>query len=496
MSAQATIVKLPKTQSPRPGDSSLMPQRAFFGGGWREGTREPLEVTNPSTGEAIGSVPSLGVEETRSAIAAADAAFGPWAALLPQQRSAVLRRWYNLIVAAREDLAIIMTLEQGKPLAEARGEIDYAASFVEWFAEEAKRIDGEIPMSHLPNRQMSVRREPVGVVACVTPWNFPCAMITRKAAAALAAGCTVVIRPATETPFSALALAVLAERAGFPAGVFNVLTGPSREIVGEMNANPLVRALSFTGSTAVGKQLVRDSAATLKRVSMELGGHAPFIVFADADLETAVAAAIDAKFQTTGQDCLAANRIYVQRPIYDAFLSRFVAGVERLRIGDGFQPDVDLGPLMHARAVDKCIEHVTEAVAQGARLLTGGNASGLFVTPAVLADVTPDMAIFREETFGPVAAVLPFDDEAEVIASANDTEYGLSAYLFTNDHGRICRVSNGLRTGMVAVNCVKMTGAPIPFGGVRDSGLGREGGRHAINEFTDIKYVCAAYQPA
>ncbi|MHA6732021.1 NAD-dependent succinate-semialdehyde dehydrogenase [Devosia sp. A369] len=489
----AIAVNFPVSQSWMPADGSLMPGKAYYDGGWHSGTAPMTPVTNPANGVVIGHVPSLGADATQLAIAAADAAFIGWRAMLPQQRSNIIRKWFELIRDAREDLAIIMTLEQGKPLHEARGEIDYAASFVEWFAEEAKRIDGEIPMSHLPGRSMRVVREPIGVVACVTPWNFPCAMITRKAAAALAAGCTVVIRPANETPFSALALAVLAERAGFPAGVFNVLTGPSRDIVGEMTANPRIRGLSFTGSTSVGKQLVRACAGTLKRVSMELGGHAPFLVFDDIDLDRAVAAAIDAKFQTTGQDCLAANRIFVQRSIYEQFLEKFTAAAQALRVGNGFAAGVMLGPLMHERAVNKCLDQIADATAAGARLLTGGEANGLFLTPAVLADVRPDMAIFREETFGPVAAILPFDTEAEALAAANDTEYGLSAYLFTNDHNRICRVTAALRSGMVAVNCVKMTGHPIPFGGVRDSGLGREGGRHAISEFTDLKYVCASY---
>ncbi|MBJ3785370.1 NAD-dependent succinate-semialdehyde dehydrogenase [Devosia sediminis] len=492
----AAVLNFPVSNAWQPADKALRIEKAYYDGAWHGGSGPSIAVTNPATGAVIGHVPALGRVETGEAITAAHAGFGTWRKLLPQQRAAVLRRWFELIVDAREDLAIIMTSEQGKPLAEARGEIDYAASFVEWFAEEAKRVDGEIPMSHLPGRSMRVVREPIGVVACVTPWNFPCAMITRKAAAALAAGCSVVVRPASETPFSAIALAVLAERAGFPRGVFNVLTGPSREIVGEMTRNPLVRGLSFTGSTAVGKELARDCAGTLKRVSMELGGHAPFLVFDDVDLDRAVAAAVDAKFQTTGQDCLAANRILVQRSIYDAFLTRFVAATEALRIGNGFDAGVTLGPLMHDRAIQKCLDHITNATSAGARLLTGGEASGLFITPAVLADVRPDMAIFREETFGPVAAVMPFDSEDEAIALANDTEYGLSAYLFTQDHDRICRVSGAIRTGMLAVNCVKMTGHPIPFGGVRDSGLGREGGRHAISEFTDLKYVCAAFRTA
>lgn len=476
-------------------DPRLLREFAFIGGKWRSADAG-LAVTNPASGEPLGHVPDMGRAETQEAIAAADHAFAAWHRLLPQERARALRAWYELIVANREDLAALMTLEQGKPLSEARGEIDYAASFVEWFAEEAKRIDGEMPMSHLPGRQMTVRREPVGVVACITPWNFPCAMITRKAAAALAAGCTVVVRPASETPFSALALAELADRAGLPAGVFNVVTGAARPIVGELIANPKVRAVSFTGSTEIGTMLARDGAATLKRMSLELGGHAPFIVFPDVDLETAVDAAIAAKFQTTGQDCLAANRIYVHSAIYEAFLARLTQKTAQLRAGDGFEEGVVLGPLMHERAVRKCAAQVEDALAKGARLLTGGTSSGLFFTATALADVTPDMVLFHEETFGPVAALLPFDDEASVVASANDSRYGLAAYLFTRDHDRICRITEALRYGMVAVNCVKMTGHPIPFGGVKDSGYGREGGRHAISEFTELKYVCAAYEPA
>ncbi len=479
----------------RLNDLRLLREFAFIEGKWCGGDRQ-IVVTNPSTGELVGHVPDLGAADTRRVIAAAQRAFPGWTALLPQQRAQMLRRWFDLIEANREDLAVLMTLEQGKPIADARGEIDYAASFVEWFAEEAKRIDGEMPMSHLPNRLMTVRREPVGVVGCVTPWNFPSAMITRKAAAALAAGCTVVVRPASETPFSALALAELADRAGLPAGVFNVVTGDAATVVGELTANPLVRALSFTGSTEIGMKLMREGAATLKRMSLELGGHAPFIVFDDVNLREAVDAAIAAKFQTSGQDCLAANRIYVQRGIYEAFLSRFAQRTAELRVGDGFDEGVSIGPLMHARAVAKCAAHIEDAMAKGARLLAGGTHHDLFFAPTAIADVTPDMDIFHEETFGPVAAIIPFDGEAEVIASGNDSRYGLSAYLYTCDHDRICRVTAALKVGMVAVNCVKMTGHPIPFGGVRESGLGREGGRHAIDEFTDLKYVCAAYRAA
>jgi succinate-semialdehyde dehydrogenase len=481
----------------RLADTRLYRPFAFIGGRWRSAASGALvEVTNPANGEVIGHVPDMGREEAREAVEAAEAAFGPWRALLPQERARLLRAWHEQILAHAEDLALLMTLEQGKPLTESRGEIAYGASFVEWFAEEARRIEGEMPMSHLPGRLMTVRREPVGVVACITPWNFPSAMITRKAAAALAAGCTVVVRPASETPFSALALAELAERAGLPAGVFNVVTGAPEPIVSEFVEHPLVRAVSFTGSTEIGKRLLRQGADGMKRMSMELGGHAPFIVFPDVDLDEAVAAALDAKFQTTGQDCLAANRIYVHADIVDAFVARFARRVAALKIGDGFEEGVEIGPLMHERAVAKCAAQVADARAKGGRILTGGTSDGLFFAPTVIAGADETMDIFREETFGPVAAVFSFRDEAEVIASANDSRYGLAAYLFTRDHDRICRITEALRTGMVAVNCVKMTGHPIPFGGVKESGLGREGGRHAIHEFTDLKYVCAAYRAA
>jgi aspartate-semialdehyde dehydrogenase len=494
------LQRSPASALTRLSDPRLFREFAFVGGRWRAADGGAcIAVTDPATGETIGHVPDLGIAETREAIDAVERAFAPWRALLPQERAKILRKWHDLIAANREDLATLITLEQGKPLAEARGEIDYAASFVQWFAEEARRLDGEMPMSHLPNRLMTVRREPVGVVAAVTPWNFPSAMITRKAAAALAAGCTVVVRPASETPFSALALAELAERAGFPPGVFSVVTGAPEPIVAELCANPLVRAVSFTGSTEIGKRLLRQGADTVKRMSMELGGHAPFIVFSDVDLEEAVEAAVAAKFQTSGQDCLAANRIFVHADIYDPFVARFAERAKALKVGNGFADGVEVGPLMHERAVGKCQAHVDDAVERGARLVAGGRKhvlGGLFYEPTVLAGCDEQMAIFREETFGPVAAIAGFETEAEVVQRANATEYGLAAYLYTRDHDRICRLTETLAAGMVAVNCVKMTGHPIPFGGIKQSGLGREGGRHGIEEFTQLKYVCAAYRAA
>ncbi len=484
----------------RLNDPRLFREQAYVGGKWTAALDgSVVAVTNPATGEQLGVVPALGGAETEAAIMAAAAAFPAWRKLLPQQRGAILRRWYELMIAAKDDLALIMTLEQGKPLAESEGEIAYAASFIEWFAEEARRVNVEGITPHLPNRQMSVRREPIGVVAAITPWNFPSAMITRKAAAALAAGCPMVVRPASETPYSALALAELAERAGIPAGVFSVVTGPSLPIVGALQKSPTVRALSFTGSTEVGRKLIQGGAQTIKRMAMELGGHAPMIVFPEVDLEDAVAGAVAAKFQTSGQDCLAANRIYVHANIYERFVQRFAAYVQELRVGNGLEEGVEIGPLMHQRAVDKCAAHVEDAIARGGRVLAGGRRHPLgrnFFEPTVIADADDAMLIAREETFGPVAAVFRFEDEADVVARANDTIYGLAAYVWSNDLNRVARVTDALEYGMVAVNCVKMTGASIPFGGVKQSGLGREGSRHGLEEFTELKYVCIAIAEA
>jgi len=475
-------------------DVHLHRERAFIGGQWVEAPSGDVRVvTNASTDRVLGTIPMLGVEETRSAIDAAARALPGWRALLPQERARFLRRWFELIVENKEDLALLMTLEQGKPLDDSRGEIDYAASFVEWYAEEAKRVNVEGVSPHLPDRTMIVRREPLGVVALVTPWNFPTAMITRKAGAALGAGCTIVIRPANETPFSATALGALAERAGLPAGVVNIITGDARTIVGELCANEAVRGLSFTGSTEVGRLLLRQCADTVKRTMMELGGHAPFIAFPDVDIDRAVQGAMAAKFQTTGQDCLAANRIFIHTSMYEPFLERFTEAVAAQKVGDGLEPDVVLGPLMHERALAKCEAHISDALGKGARLTTGGKRHALghlFFEPTVLADITPEMAIYREETFGPVAAVIPFDDESKVVGMANDTIYGLIAYLYTSDVGRAHRLSEQLEYGMVAVNTPKVTGAPIPFGGMKQSGIGREGSRHGLEEFTELKYVC------
>jgi aspartate-semialdehyde dehydrogenase len=486
--AEPTTDPLRRLAEPR-----LFRSFAYVNGEWTAArSGNTLIVTNPSDSAELGEVASLSAGESAEAVTAADAAFASWAHMLPQERSAILRRWFDLITEHRSDLALIMTLEQGKPLSEAAGEIDYAASFVEFYAEEAKRPNIESVTSHLPNAEVEVWLEPVGVAALITPWNFPCAMITRKAAAALAAGCTVVIHPSHETPFSALALAELAERAGFPSGVFNVVTGRASTVVPPWTDDPRVRALSFTGSTAIGKLLYRNSAQTVKRIVMELGGHAPFLVFADADMELAVTEAIKAKFATSGQDCLAANRFLVQRPCYDEFCARFAERVSAMTVGPGIE-DPDIGPLMNEKAVSRQEEHIADALDKGARLLAGGKphkTGSLFFSPTVLCDVPAEAVIMREETFGPLAAILPFDTETEALERANDTEYGLVAYLHTQDPRRIYRASRALRYGMVAVNRTKVTGAPIPFGGMKQSGVGREGARLGMAAFMDVKYVC------
>jgi aspartate-semialdehyde dehydrogenase len=474
-------------------DKRLVRSFAYVDGKWSAAADgAAIPVTDPATGAFLGEVASLSAAESARAVDAAQAAFPAWSARLPQERSALLRRWFELMGAHREDLARIMTLEQGKPLSEARGEIDYAAAFVEFYAEEAKRPNIEGVTSHLPHAEVEVWREPVGVAALITPWNFPAAMLTRKAAAALAAGCTIIAHPSSETPFSALALAELAERAGLPPGVFNIVTGRPATVVEPWTRDARVRALSFTGSTGIGRLLYRQSAETVKRLVMELGGHAPVIVFADADLDRAVAETLKAKFATSGQDCLGANRIYVERAIYDAFCARFAEATTALTVGPGLD-DPDIGPLMNEAALKKQEEHTADALTRGARLLCGGarhEAGPLFYQPTVLAYVPEGARILAEETFGPIAPLLPFDSEAEVVARANATEYGLVAYLHSLDPRRIYRVTRALQFGMVAVNRTKVTGAPIPFGGMKQSGIGREGARLGLEAYTEVKYVC------
>jgi aspartate-semialdehyde dehydrogenase len=472
-------------------DPALLRTDALIGGVWTRAA-SCFDVTDPASGRAVAQVAQMGASSARAAVDAAQNAFGAWASLLPQVRSAHLRTWFDLINQHAEDLALIMVAEQGKPLSEARGEIAYGASFVEFYAEEARRPDILGVTSHLPDAEVELWREPVGVAALVTPWNFPSAMVTRKAAAALAAGCTVVVHPSAETPLSALALGELAQRAGLPAGVFNVIPGHAPDIVGAWTADTRVGALSFTGSTEIGRLLYRQSADSVKRLVLELGGHAPFIVFADADLDRAVDEAIKAKFATTGQDCLGANRFLIERPVYADFCTRFADRVRGLTLGPGMD-DCDLGPLMHERAVQRQEAHVADAMARGARCLAGGarDAQGpLFYRPTVLVDVPANARIMCEETFGPVAALAPFDTEADAITRANATDYGLIAYLHTLDPRRIYRITRALQFGMVAVNRTKVTGAPIPFGGMKQSGLGREGARWGLEAFTEIKYVC------
>ena len=453
---------------------------------------EMIDVANPATGEVIARVPNGGAEETRRAIVAAQEALPAWRATLAKERSAILRRYFELIHANIEDLAAIITAEQGKPLAEAKGEIHYAAGFIDWFAEEAKRVDGDIIPQNVGGRRILVQKAPVGVFAAITPWNFPAAMLTRKAGPGWAAGCTGVVKPASQTPLTALALGVLAERAGLPAGVCNIVTGSARAIGGELTGNPTVRKLSFTGSTEVGALLLEQCAPTVKRTSMELGGNAPFIVFDDADLETAVNAAMVAKYRNSGQSCIGANRFLVQSGIYEAFAARFAQRTQALRVASGTAPDVDIGPLIDTNAVAKVGEHVADALAKGAGLMAGGKAhelGGNFYEPTVLRDVPRTAMIFQEETFGPVAPLFRFETEAEAIEMANDTPFGLAAYLCATDVGRIFRVSEALEFGIVGVNEGMISTEVAPFGGVKASGLGREGSRYGIDEYLELKYV-------
>ncbi len=470
----------------------LLERRAFLGGAWIA-RGETIVVVDPATGEHLLDVAACLSEDADAAVYAARDAFLEWRDRLPLERGHILRSWGRLMRDNAADLAVIMTAEQGKPLAESLGEISYAAAFLDWFAAEGERAYGETVPSHLPGSRLSVQMQPLGVTVAITPWNFPSAMITRKAGAALAAGCTMIVKPAPETPLSALALARLAQEAGMPAGVFQVLTGDAASLSRRLLEHTDVRAFSFTGSTEVGRILLTQSAATIKKASLELGGHAPFLLFNDADLTKAVKGCMAAKFATSGQDCLAANRIYVQRGVYDRFVDAFARASSELKVGHGLASGTDIGPMTRPSVAEKCRQQIAQALSSGARLVCGGQDSplgGNFVTPTVLADVTDDMLIAREETFGPVAAIMPFDDEVEVLARANATEMGLAAYLYTNDLGRAMRLTDRLEYGMIAVNTPKFTGAPIPFGGWKQSGLGREGSRHGLLEYLEAKYVC------
>jgi succinate-semialdehyde dehydrogenase/glutarate-semialdehyde dehydrogenase len=475
-------------------DPSLLRQQAFIDGAWcAADDGATVDIRNPANGSVVGAVPVMRAGETRRAIDAASRAMPEWAKRTAKDRATVLRRFAELMVANADDLAVIMTSEQGKPLAEARGEVTYAASFLEWFAEEGKRVYGEIIPTFRADARLMVLRQPVGVAAAITPWNFPAAMITRKLGPALAAGCTFVCKPAPQTPFSALALAELGARAGLPAGVLNVVTGDAEAIGGGFTGDPRVRKLSFTGSTAVGKKLLAQCADTVKKVSLELGGNAPFIVFDDADLDAAVQGAMASKYRNTGQTCVCANRLFVQAGVYEEFATRLVKAVAGLRVGDGLAGPTDQGPLIDARALAKVEAHVADAVGQGARIASGGRRHALggnFYEPTVLLDVTPGMRVAREETFGPVAPLIRFTDEAEAVRMANDTAAGLAAYFYTRDLARSWRVQEALEYGLVGVNTGLISTEVAPFGGVKESGIGREGSRHGIDEYTELKYVC------
>jgi succinate-semialdehyde dehydrogenase / glutarate-semialdehyde dehydrogenase len=472
----------------------LMRSAAYVGGHWIEAiAATQIAVKNPATGETLGHVPNMGYAETLEAIEAAAVAQKAWAARTAKDRSYVLRRWFNLMMEHQADLAQILTAEQGKPLAEAAGEIAYGASFIEWFAEEARRAYGDITPGHAPDKRILSVKQPIGVVAAITPWNFPNAMITRKAGPAFAAGCAMVLKPAAQTPFSAIALAVLAEEAGLPAGLFSVVTGDSRAIGKAMTESQIVRKLTFTGSTGVGAQLYAQCAPTIKKLGLELGGNAPFIVFDDADLDAAVEGAVIAKFRNNGQTCVCANRIYVQAGVYDAFTAKLSDKLAALRTGNGIEAGVTFGPLIDQAAVNKVAAHVEDARAKGASVILGGKAhalGGTFYEPTILTGVTADMAIAREETFGPVAPLFKFATEAEVIHAANDTEFGLASYFYSRDHARVWRVSEALDYGMVGVNTGLISTAEAPFGGVKSSGLGREGSRHGLDDYLEIKYIC------
>ncbi len=475
-------------------DAQLFRQQAYINGKWCNAhSAATFDVLNPATGAKIGVVPDMGAAETRTAIEAADAAGPAWRARTAKDRANILRKWFDLVMAAADDLAVLMTQEQGKPLAEARGEVVYGAAFIEWYGEEGKRLYGETIPSPAPDKRLVVLKQPIGVVASITPWNFPIAMITRKCAPALAAGCTVVAKPAEDTPFCALALAELAHRAGIPAGVFNVVTGDPVKIGGEITANPTVRKVSFTGSTEVGKLLMRQCADTVKKVALELGGNAPFIVFDDADLDMAVAGVMASKYRNAGQTCVCANRIFVQNGVYDVFAAKMAEALSALKVGDGLNDGVTQGPLINEEAIEKVERLVAEAVQKGAKVMIGGTRhelGGTFYTPTILTDVTSEMACAQEEIFGPVAPLYRFDTETDVIAQANATPYGLAAYFYARDIARVWRVAEALDYGIVGINEGIISTEVAPFGGMKESGLGREGGRYGIEEFLEVKYLC------
>ncbi|WP_370600493.1 NADP-dependent succinate-semialdehyde dehydrogenase [Pseudomonas nitroreducens] len=475
-------------------DAKLFRQQAYIDGSWVDADNgQTIKVNNPATNEIIGTVPKMGAAETRRAIEAADKALPAWRALTAKERANKLRKWFDLMIENQDDLARLMTIEQGKPLAEAKGEIAYAASFLEWFGEEAKRIYGDTIPGHQPDKRIIVIKQPIGVTAAITPWNFPSAMITRKAGPALAAGCTMVLKPASQTPYSALALAELAERAGIPKGVFSVVTGSAGEVGGELTSNPIVRKLTFTGSTEIGRQLMAECAKDIKKVSLELGGNAPFIVFDDADLDAAVEGALISKYRNNGQTCVCANRLYVQDGVYDAFVEKLKVAVAKLNIGNGLEQGITTGPLIDSKAVAKVEEHIADAVSKGAKVLAGGKPhalGGTFFEPTILVDVPKTALVSKDETFGPLAPVFRFKDEAEVIAMSNDTEFGLASYFYARDLARVFRVAEQLEYGMVGINTGLISNEVSPFGGIKASGLGREGSKYGIEDYLEIKYLC------
>jgi len=482
-----------RSAAPNLKDPKLFRESAYIDGAWAEAdSRARFAVDNPADGTVVGHVPNMGAAETRRAIAAAEAALPAWRALTAKERSKILRKWYNLIIANADDLALLLTTEQGKPLAEAKGEIIYGATFVEWFAEEAKRVYGDVIPSPTGDRRLIVIKQPIGVVAAITPWNFPNAMITRKVAPGLAVGCTFVLKPAEQTPFSALALVELAERAGMPKGVLNIVTGDPAAIGQELCASPVVRKVTFTGSTEVGRILMRQSADTIKKLSLELGGNAPFIVFDDADLDAAAEGALASKYRNAGQTCVCANRIYVQDSVYDAFAAKLGEKIKAFKVGRGQDEGVNIGPLIDAQGLAKVEEHVADALSKGAKVVMGGkrhSLGGRFYEPTLLTEVTPEMKVSREETFGPVAPLYRFKKDEDAIRLANDTEFGLAAYFYSRDIGRIFKVAEALETGMVGVNVGILANEVAPFGGVKQSGLGREGSKYGIDDFLEIKYL-------